>query len=470
MLFDTFQYWIFFAFTLALLSALPHRSGKIALVGLSYVFYAFWDVRFLLLLAGSTLANHAFGLLIARREDARRRTMLAIGVTFNLVVLAVFKYLNFFIASFVSLVHLPPSNLLLNVILPVGISFFTFEGVAYLTDVYRRDLPAVRNVVDFALFVSFFPHLIAGPIIRPGNFFPQAEAPAALTKAEVSWGLMQIFKGLVKKIVFADFFGPVADACFGQHPYSGMTVAPLFGLLAFSLQIYFDFAGYTDIARGCAMLLGYRFPPNFERPYLARDVVEFWKRWHISLSTWLRDYLYIPLGGNRLGTSRTYLNLMIVMGLGGLWHGASWNFLIWGLYHGTLLVGHRLWRAALRQLKLEYVLDRPILAPFWITITFVLVTIGWIPFRARDLATSIATFRGLFAPPHLAFLMNVPGFPALTLTSLLVCMVDRNRRLQNKLVKSQSVLLMGAFVGLMLWIIEAFGQLNTAIPFIYFRF
>ncbi len=470
MLFDTLQYWVFFALSLALLAVLSHRSGKVALVGLSYVFYASWDVRFLLLLAGSTVANYFFGLLIAPRKGSPRRAVLAIAVAFNLLVLGVFKYLNFFIASFAVPLHLLDSNVVLNIVLPVGISFFTFEGIAYVTDVYRRDMPAVNNFGDFALFVSFFPHLIAGPIIRPGDFFPQARTPTALTKIDLNWGLVQILKGLVKKTVFADFFGPIADAYFAAHSYHGMAVAPLFGLLAFSLQIYFDFAGYTDIARGCAMLLGYRFPPNFERTYLAGDVAEFWKRWHISLSSWLRDYLYIPLGGNRLGTGRTYVNLMIVMGLGGLWHGASWNFLIWGVYHGALLVAHRLWRTFVRWRKLDLVLGRPILAPLWIGITFTLVTIGWIPFRAPDLATSVSTFRGLLAVPDPAFLTNVPAFSVLIAVSLFLCLIDHDRIVQNRLAKSASPWLMGGVIGVTLWIIEAFGQFDTTIPFIYFQF
>lgn len=470
MLFDTLQYWVFFALTLGLVALLPHALGKIALVALSYVFYGFWDVRFLLLLAGSTLANYLFGLMIEAHEGRRRRAALVAAVVFNLALLGVFKYFNFFVASFASLVGISEANLVLGIALPVGISFFTFEGIAYVTDVYRRDLQAVRNPVNFALFISFFPHLVAGPIIRPANFFPQTEVAQPVALTDANWGLVQILKGLIKKIVFADFFGPIADACFNGQLYQGMTVAPIFGLLAFSLQIYFDFAGYTDIARGCAALLGYRFPPNFERPYLATDIVEFWKRWHISLSTWLRDYLYIPLGGSRAGTARTYLNLMIVMGLGGLWHGASWNFLIWGLYHGVLLVTHRLWRNVLRLARLDAVVDRPVLIPMWIAITFILVTVGWIPFRAHDLATSIRIFSGLFAVPDVAFLMKVPAFSTLILISLVVCLLDRDRIVQDCLTRLKSPWLIGGVTGVALWMIEAFGQLDTAVPFIYFQF
>jgi alginate O-acetyltransferase complex protein AlgI len=207
MLFDTIQYWVFFAFTLAVVGSIPHKAGKAALIVLSYLFYGFWDVRFLLLLGGSTAANYVFGRLIELRKDPSRRLILAIAISFNLTLLAVFKYFNFFVASFASLFGLPESTLILNIALPVGISFFTFEGVAYVTDVYRRNICAVRDPVDFALFVSFFPHLVAGPIIRPANFFPQTEVPATFAAADMNWGFVQILKGLLKKTVFADFFG-----------------------------------------------------------------------------------------------------------------------------------------------------------------------------------------------------------------------------------------------------------------------
>jgi alginate O-acetyltransferase complex protein AlgI len=470
MLFDTLQYWVFFAVTIALVGSLPHREGKIVLVALSYVFYAFWDVRFLSLLAGSTLANYIFGITLESRQGAARKFMLATAVAFNIAVLGFFKYFNFFVASFASLFGVSSTGAIINIVLPVGVSFFTFESIAYVTDIYRRDVRAVRNPVDFALFVSFFPHLIAGPIIRPANFFPQAAAPQPLDAADVNWGLLQILKGLIKKVVFADFLGPIADACFRGTAYDGMTVAPIFGVLAFSFQIYFDFSGYTDIARGCAALLGYRFPPNFERPYLAVNVAEFWRRWHISLSTWLRDYLYFPLGGNRNGTARTYINLLIVMGLGGLWHGANWTFLLWGIYHGVLLVLHRIWRSILELRKPARLDEGLLITPISIAVTFIFVTIGWIPFRAQDLPTAIRIFRGLLTTPDLLFLEKVPGFSILILFSLLYCLIDRGRWLQHAFVKHASVWLAGLVTGLLLWLLEVFGQFDTAVPFIYFQF
>ena len=223
----------------------------------------------------------------------------------------------------------------LDVVLPVAISFYTFEAIAYNVDVHRGDVKARASLLDFALFLSFFPHLLAGPIIRPAHFFPQVAGRPVPNGEDISWAALQIFKGLIKKNVFADNFAAIANPYFnGGSGHAGAWTAWI-ATFAFSMQIYFDFSGYTDIARGCARLLGYEFPPNFERPYLAKDITQFWRRWHISLSTWLRDYLYIPLGGNRNGAVRAYVNVMITMALGGLWHGANWNFVAWGVYHGA---------------------------------------------------------------------------------------------------------------------------------------
>ncbi|HEX6832181.1 MAG TPA: MBOAT family protein, partial [Rudaea sp.] len=425
MLFDTFGYWIFFAAVLIALAALRPQPGKWLLVAASYVFYACWDPRFVLLLGASTLANWLFGLRIDVEDVRARKRALIAAIVFNLGTLAFFKYFNFFVDSFAALFHLDPHAALLRIVLPVGISFFTFEGIAYAIDIYRRDLPARRSLLDFALFISFFPHLIAGPIIRPVNFFPQTGRALALTPEDARWGLREILKGLFKKIVLSNFYAPIADAYFHATPWEGSAVPAWIGVLAFSMQIYFDFSGYTDIARGCARLLGFRFPPNFERPYLATDIADFWRRWHISLSSWLRDYLYIPLGGNRRGEVRTSANLLIVMGLGGLWHGASWNFAVWGLYHGVLLVVHRYWRRAIAGSALEARVDAPMLRPFWTALTFVLVTLGWIPFRAPDFATTAATLRAVAAIPDLSLAIAHPAIVAIPILALAFCLIDR---------------------------------------------
>ncbi len=470
MMFDTLGYWLFFAAAVVLLAVLRDRPSKIALVGLSYVFYGFWDVRFCLLLAGSTLVNYVLGRLIDARDGAARKRMVALAVLFNLSVLAFFKYANFFIESFAALSGLDPSGAALNIILPVGISFFTFEGIAYAVDIYRRQLRAVRDPVDFALFISFFPHLIAGPIIRPRDFFPQLAVRAPLTSEDSRWGMREILKGLIKKVAFANYFAPIATAYFTGTAHAGAAVPAYAGVLAFSMQIYFDFSGYTDIARGCARLLGYRFPPNFERPYLSSSITEFWRRWHISLSFWLRDYLYISLGGNRVPALRRSLNILIVMGLGGLWHGASWNFALWGLFHGVLLVAHRSWRSIVERTGAMRVVDRPWLAPLWIALTFVLVTLGWVPFRAPTLAATRRTLVELLAWPDLTFAAAHQGMWLIPLATLAFCVVDRDRRLQDWLVERARFRVAVATGVAALCFLEIFARIDAQVPFVYFQF
>jgi alginate O-acetyltransferase complex protein AlgI len=470
MLFDTLNYWYFFAAVLLLLGALRPLAGKWLLVVASYVFYACWDVRFVVLLGTSTLANWLFGLWIDRSDGTARRRALICAIVFNLGTLAFFKYFNFFADTLAALLHLDPHGLALRIILPVGISFFTFEGVAYAIDVYRRDLPARRSVLDFALFVSFFPHLIAGPIIRPVHFFPQIGQPLILNDKDARWGLREILKGLFKKIVLSNFYAPIADAYFHATPWSGAAVPAWVGVLAFSLQIYFDFSGYTDIARGCARLLGFKFPSNFERPYLSADIAEFWRRWHISLSSWLRDYLYIPLGGNRRGEARTCINLMIVMGLGGLWHGASWNFAAWGLFHGTLLVIHRYWRKFVAAAGIAEQVDSAFLRPVWIALTFVLVTLGWVPFRAPDFASTWQTLRALVSIPDMQLVNAHPTIVAIPLVALAFCLIDRNRRLQDWLTERAGFASAVAATVVAMLALEIFGQVDAQIPFVYFQF
>lgn len=470
MMFDTFQYWLFFAVTLIVLALLRHRPAKVVLVAASFVFYGFWDWRFCALLAASIVANYLFGIAIDRRDGPARKRAVTLAVVFNLSVLGFFKYANFFIDSFAALFGLDPSGMLLNIVLPVGISFFTFEGIAYAVDIYRRQMRAVRDPVDFSLFISFFPHLVAGPIIRPMDFFPQLSQRPVLSSEDSRWGMREILKGLIKKVAFANWFAPIADAWYSGGLYQDASVPAWAGVLAFSMQIYFDFSGYTDIARGCARLLGYRFPPNFERPYLSANPTEFWRRWHISLSFWLRDYLYISLGGNRHGVSRTYLNLLIVMGLGGLWHGASWNFGIWGLYHGFLLVWHRLWRKLVTRIGAVTLVDSRWLLPLWVALTFVIVTLGWIPFRAPDFASSIATFSALLQPQDWSFANAHPAILIVPIGTLLFCLIDHDRRWQDWLVERARLPVVALVGALALLFLEIFAQLDTQVPFVYFQF
>jgi len=468
MLFNSFPFWGFFAAVLLLAYGVPAAWSRLVLVLASFIFYGVWSPRLVLLLAGCVVFNYATGILIGAKPGRRARVWLAVAVTANLGLLALFKYYGLLSQSVAGLVGVPADAFALHIVLPVAISFYSFEAISYNVDIYRGHLAARKNLIDFALFISFFPHLAAGPIIRPGHFFPQLSRRHLPDGEEIGWGSVQIVKGLIKKIVFADHFALIANAYFSfQVGHAGL-IGAWIGTLAFSMQIYFDFSGYTDIARGCAMLLGLRFPANFERPYLSADITEFWRRWHISLSTWLRDYLYIPLGGNRLGGARTYANLIVTMGLGGLWHGAAWNFVLWGLYHGALLALHRAWRG-----RSGPAFRGPAGHPAGICLTFLLVTLGWVMFRTPDFATSWLVFGELFAGDTRVH----PNMPSDMFVLLAACalwlVLDRDRRLQSWFYRGGGVsatLKISSALALSLMALEMFSNTSIAVPFIYFQF
>jgi alginate O-acetyltransferase complex protein AlgI len=468
MLFNSFEYWIFFAIVIVVLAFLKPASKRMVIVVASYIFYSFWDPRLCALLLGSTLTNYYLGIFLDDALESRKKAWVTGAVIFNLVVLGFFKYFDFFTNSLTDLLGLSGHPWAVDIILPVGISFFTFEGIAYCCDVYRKHVRAVRSITDFALFISFFPHLVAGPIIRPENFFPQVRNNHGLTTVDMKWGLCQIIKGLVKKIIFADYFAIVADAYFNNPTQA--TVGPLIGIVAFAMQIYFDFSGYTDIARGCAGLLGFKFPSNFERPYFAVNIADFWRRWHISLSTWLRDYLYIPLGGNRVSPSRVYLNLLIVMALGGLWHGASWNFMVWGIAHGAMLCIHRLWDCTLGKRVVAPPALKPVTTALSVTVTFLLVIFAWVPFRASNFTATTTILRQIASPRVLILDGATPYYWALLGCSVVWCFIDRNRRIQHWLVERMPYAMAGLPLALALIVLQVFGQFGLQIPFIYFKF
>ncbi|MBT5137560.1 MAG: MBOAT family protein [Acidimicrobiaceae bacterium] len=342
MLFPTFTFAAFFAVVLPVSWVLRRHATvwKLFVLAASGLFYGYWDPRFLLLLGAMTVVNELAAMAIHRSVNERaRKAALVTAVLFDLVVLGFFKYYGFFLNSLDSAFSL--SSPALNVILPVGISFFTFQAISYVVDVHRRDcLPA--PLLDFAVYLSFFPQLVAGPIVRATEFLPELRATRVPDSLETGRAVILIGRGLFKKVVIADFLGrAVVDDAFGTPgEYGALDI--LTGIYGYAIQIYADFSGYTDMAIGIALLLGFRFPQNFDRPYAAVSVQDFWRRWHITLSRWLRDYVYVPLGGNRGGRGKTYRNLMITMGLGGLWHGAAWTFIVWGLLHGGALAVERL--------------------------------------------------------------------------------------------------------------------------------
>jgi len=340
-------FFAFFALVFGVHWALKgERHRKIWLLAASYVFYGYWDYRFVGLIVLCTLFDYSVGLLLARTDEPnRRRALIAASLCMNLGLLGFFKYYGFFVSSAVALLSslgIQASIPVLKVVLPAGISFFTFQTMSYTIDVYRRQLEPQRNLLDFAVFVGFFPQLVSGPIVRASQFLPQLTVPRVLANVDVRRALIVFAVGYFKKACVADHIAAAIDPVFA-HPSQFDGAARTLSALLYSIQIYCDFSGYTDMAIGSAALLGYELAVNFEAPYFSTSVREFWQRWHISLSTWLRDYLYIPLGGNRGGRWYAARNLMLTMLLGGLWHGANWTFILWGFLHGLALVVHRIW-------------------------------------------------------------------------------------------------------------------------------
>ena len=393
--------FLFLPLFLAGYFATPQRHRSFAILFGSYVFYGWWRVDFLLLLVGTTAFAFALGQRIAKHEDrAKARRDLAIGVGGCLLVLACFKYLNFFADSFAALFAKTPAEMGWHwqIILPIGISFYVFQAISYLVDVYRGDAQPAKNLADFAAFIALFPQLIAGPILRYKDMEAQFQNRPHSLDAFTA-GLSRFLIGLAKKVLIADTIAPLVDAGFSANDPGFVLVWA--AAIGFALQLYFDFSGYCDMAIGLGRMMGFRFPENFRAPYHARSITEFWRRWHISLSTWLRDYLYIPLGGNRGGGLATYRNLMCVMVLGGLWHGANLTFVLWGAWHGIWLAIERLAKITSPSQNLG-----------WLP-TLVVVLLGWVMFRAADVNEALemyhAMFGGNWGETSSALLINIYG-------------------------------------------------------------
>ena len=377
--------WFFLLLFIVYWTMRDNTARKVWLLLCSYVFYAAWNWKFTFLLLGSTTVDYIVGRMLARcKSRGWRRLWIATSVGVNLGVLGFFKYFNFFVSStseFLAWLGLPASVNTLNIILPVGISFYTFHSMSYTIDVYRGRQRAISNFADLALFISFFPPLVAGPIIRATTFLPQLVSARKFADVDVRAAVLLFLSGFIKKACIADGVAPIADRYFA-HPANFTPRSAWIGVLFYAIQIYCDFSGYTDMAIAAARLLGYQLPNNFRFPYFAQNVSDFWRRWHISLSSWLRDYLYIPLGGNRGPRWFVYRNIMITMLLGGLWHGAAWTFVIWGALHGIALLVHREWT------RLTASLEWATRAMRWLAwpITVYLVCVAWIFFRAHDLS------------------------------------------------------------------------------------
>jgi alginate O-acetyltransferase complex protein AlgI len=403
MVFNSLHFIWFFLIVYTLYRVLPHRAQNWLLLVASYYFYAAWDWRFLGLLVASTLVDYTCGILLGRSQSpVRRRTLLCLSLGFNLTMLGFFKYFNFFADNLHAMFGALGWQLdfvTVRVLLPVGISFYTFVTMSYVIDVYRREIPPTRDLVDFAVFVAYFPHLVAGPILRASRLLNQIDAPRHISREQIRDGAWLIAWGFFQKIFVADNLASLANMVFDPATHqTGINV--LLGTYAFAFQIYGDFAGYSNIARGTSKLMGIELIENFRFPYFVRTPQAFWRHWHISLSTWLRDYLYIPLGGNRGSELRTARNILITMVLGGLWHGAAWTFVIWGVYHGALLIVYR--EAGRMKWFNSWVNGAAPLARItsWL-VMFHLTCYGWLIFRSRSAGQlgvmSAALFTG-FAP------------------------------------------------------------------------
>lgn len=444
----------------------------IFLLVMSYGFYAAWNWRYLPLIFGSSTVDFYLARAIAKESNPLlRKRLLAITVVLNLGFLGFFKYWNFavenvqVVSAWIQGTPVSTKETLRVLLPPVGISFFTFESMSYVIDVYRGDLPAHRSYFRYLLFVAFFPHLVAGPIVRPRDLLPQFESMPSLTRESGSEGLFLIALGLVKKVVFADQLAiHLVDRVFERpENFSGLEV--LMGVYAYAVQIYCDFSGYTDIAIGSALLLGVRFPPNFNAPYIATNLADFWRRWHISLSTWLRDYLYIPLGGNRGSNLATYRNLMLTMLLGGLWHGASWTFVFWGFLHGAGLAVTRAFERWSSKRK-----SGPIMSmPLSVFLTFHYVCLAWIFFRAPTFGSAMRVIRqiGTLTTFH-------PNLPPIIVSLLVFAMITHFLpRPMYEAARARFTQLPAPMQGAMLFVVaivlhEASGV--AAVPFVYFQF
>ena len=497
MVFTSWAFVKFLAVVLVGLALMPSRRIRQLLILIaSAFFYAYWQPAYLLLLATPSVIDYICAIHIENSEDPKiRKRWVVFSLCSNLGLLAYFKYTNFFIDTVSGMLDLHPSHL--DILLPVGISFYTFKTLSYTIDVYRREIKACRSMWRYAMFVTYFPELVAGPIVRASIFLPQMTRSLRPSWPRAVVGLQLILLGVTKKIVIADRFSIFVEPVFA-HPevYSPLTVAS--AVIAYSLQIYCDFSGYSDIAIGVSRIIGFDLPENFNMPYLATSITEFWRRWHMTLSQWLRDYLYIPLGGNRRGRLRTYFNLFMTMLLGGLWHGASWTFVFWGLLHGAGLAVHKLW------------IDRhgKSSRPFggmagWLT-TYLFVCVTWVFFRADSFASATVILRKVvgidsggvvwFYSPLFMLLPLVVIGHALGALAARQAVESKTRRIAppawaariyaplgnrfaikpHKAAGIYMLLPMPSFTGsfvLTLWIllVYLFSSLNTS-PFIYFQF
>ena len=469
MLFNSLEYLIFLplVFLVYWLLKSNYKNQNILLLIASYVFYGWWDYRFLSLIIFSSFLDYFVGLKIeSTKGEHNKKRWLLVSLCSNLGLLGIFKYYNFFSESFSDLmlsVGWQVDSLTLNIILPVGISFYTFQTLSYSIDIYRNQIKASKDIVSFFTFVSLFPQLVAGPIERASNLIPQIENKRSLNLTLIKSGIFQIFIGLFRKVAIADNLGVYVDSVYANyeiHNSSTLVVATVF----YAFQIYFDFSGYSDIAIGSAKLFGFKFNRNFNLPYFSKTLTEFWRRWHMSLSFWLRDYLYISLGGNRKGIVITYRNLLLTMLLGGLWHGSSWNFVIWGAIHGIFLSIEKYTFSAFKIKTFN---------SFGYVYTFIVVLMAWVFFRAPDFTAASTIVGKMFSMDYGGvFIGNINSFVNALALLVMGILIDINLFRSNIPLEDYGV----RFGVIRLSIIASFIIIllclfySTSENFIYFQF
>jgi alginate O-acetyltransferase complex protein AlgI len=480
MVFNSLTFLVFVAAFFPVYFALKGNLRLLWSLAMSYLFYGWWDWRFLSLIVLSTVVDWWLGIYIGRQEEPKaRKNALIMSMVMNLGFLGFFKYFNFFIDSFIQMqesIGLHPSASTLNIILPVGISFYTFQSMSYTIDVYKKEIPVEPSLLKFATFIALFPQLVAGPIVRAIDLLPQMGDDKKFEWQRLHSGLGRILWGFFKKVAIADSIAPFVDQIFTEPGlYSSSHL--LVGVIFYSFQIYCDFSGYSDIAIGLARIMGYDFPENFRTPYFSKNFSEFWARWHISLSSWLRDYLYIPLGGNRQGKWGTYKNNMITMLLGGLWHGANWAFVFWGFLHGLFLIVQRLWAPYWKRINEVLRLPKFVDSAISILTVFALTNIAWVYFRGGslgrksfDVANQVLGGILSFDNFTLASIINKFQFvKGAGLILILVLIEAFNPRMKwNQLQLENPAFRLVAF-SVLVWLIALFGSFGAS-AFIYFQF
>jgi alginate O-acetyltransferase complex protein AlgI len=462
-LFASMQFFAFLAIMLAAFWLAPSRWRKWILLAGSYYFYACWNVKFVPLLATLTAIDYSAALWIDRTIGARRRAALGVSLAANLAFLGFFKYYNFAASIVAGLAGKPPDSFALNILLPLGISFHTFQSISYVVDVYRGQQKPIRNLADYALFICFFPQLVAGPIVRAWQFFRDLYNWRLPTSDEVQRGILLVILGLTKKVVLADQAALISDGYFGNLAAHPGILPAWSGAAAFVAQIYFDFSGYSDMAIGMALLFGFRFPENFRRPFLSDCITEYWQRWHMTLSRWLRDYVYFPLGGRSRRPARTYSALLITLLLAGLWHGAAWHFVTWGAVLGVVISLER--AAGIRPVSFH---KNPLLHTLRVPLAFCVFAACGVLFRVPHMSDAGVVYSQMFSGAVGAPLFNA-WQTGLGCCALLLAVLEEWLGWFERLITGP-VWAYGAALAVFLAALEMFSVTERSVPFFYFQF